>query len=65
MTVAAAAGTGDLYDGYFREDACWLDEGYLWAFIAPVAAVLLLNTVILVKALREAYRVGEVMLVQK
>ncbi len=58
VTVAAAAAADDVYSGYFREDACWLDEGYIWAFIGPVAVVLVLNTGILVKALVEAYRVN-------
>ncbi len=57
ITVGIAGGKSEIYDGYFREDACWLDGGYLWAFIGPVAVVLVFNTVILVKALMEAYRV--------
>ncbi len=59
ITVGTAAIKGDTYDGYFREDACWLDGGYLWAFIGPVAVVLIFNTVILFKAMMEAYRVNQ------
>jgi len=59
VTIVVAAVKGDLYDGYFREDACWLDDNYLWAFMAPVSVVLALNTFILFKGMREAYKVSK------
>ena len=54
IPLAVALGKGD---DYIREDACWLDGNYIWAFIAPVTLVLIFNTGMLIKALWTAYQV--------
>eukprot|EP00095_Tigriopus_kingsejongensis_P010627 maker-scaffold1028_size131186-snap-gene-0.43 protein:Tk10627 transcript:maker-scaffold1028_size131186-snap-gene-0.43-mRNA-1 annotation:"CIRL" len=46
-------------DDYFREDACWLNDNYIWAFKGPVLAVLALNTLVLIIGLKAAYKVGQ------
>jgi 7 transmembrane receptor (Secretin family). len=44
-------------DFYFREDACWLNDSYIWAFKGPVLVIVILNMVVLVVGLRAAYMV--------
>ena len=43
---------------YFREDACWLDSGYDWAFKGPVLIILVANTAILALGLYKSYAVS-------
>lgn len=45
-------------DFYFREDACWLDDKYIWAFKGPVLAIVVLNIIVLVVGLRAACMVS-------
>ncbi len=57
-TIIASIVQGGWSEGlYFREDACWLDGDYIWAFRAPVIGVLAFNTVILAIGLFKAYQV--------
>lgn len=44
---------------YFREDACWLDNGYDWAFKGPVLLILVANTAILALGLYKSYAVSK------
>lgn len=46
--------------GYRRDDVCWLreDDGTLWAFIGPVAAVVAVNSLIFAVILKSIRTVG-------
>ncbi len=55
-TFLTALAQGRLYY-YVREDACWLEDPYVWAFMGPVTVVLVFNTGILIRGLVEAARV--------
>ena len=45
-------------DFYFREDACWLEQNYDWAFKGPVLLILVTNTAILALGLYKSYVVS-------
>ena len=44
---------------YFREDACWLQPNYDWAFKGPVLLILVVNTAILALGLYKSYAVSK------
>jgi len=46
--LAVAYFKEEVKDGYFREDACWLDENYIFAFEAPVTLVIFFNSIALI-----------------
>ena len=46
-------------DEYFREDACWLEFPYIWAFKGPVAAIVGMNLVVLGTALYKSFSVSQ------
>ena len=43
---------------YFREDACWLESPYIWAFKGPVAVIVGLNLIVLGTALYKSFSVS-------
>ena len=45
-------------DDYFREDACWLDMRYIWAFKGPVTVIVAFNFLVTIVALVAANRVS-------
>jgi len=34
----------EVKDGYFREDACWLDDNYIFAFEVPITLAIFFNS---------------------
>jgi len=35
----------EVKNGYFREDACWLDDNYIFAFEVPVTLAIFFNSI--------------------
>ncbi len=61
LIIAYAAYEGEAYGHNLDEDGyelCWLQEDtFIWAFMAPVAVVMVLNLVVLLMCLRVAFQV--------
>ncbi|XP_071954239.1 adhesion G protein-coupled receptor L1-like [Antedon mediterranea] len=55
LVVAALAGA--VPEGYGTDKFCWLstENNFIFAFVAPVAGIILLNFIILIVSLRKAY----------
>ncbi|EDO45211.1 predicted protein [Nematostella vectensis] len=54
--VVVAITAGVTQGEYIRDDFCWISYKYIWVFAGPVAAIILINFVILVIAIRVMIR---------
>jgi len=62
LALTDAMTRDDLLTGYFREDACWLGDGYILTFKMPLAFSLFLNTYLLITTWRAGWKVCNTLL---